>query len=68
MGAHDQIAHVFGPDSFEEWDELLRLDGELARFFADLDARFGPGGWMTWAMLPTWLSTWVTMVSKTRSV
>jgi hypothetical protein len=45
LSTHDQIAHVFGPDSFEEWDELLRLDGELARFFTDLDARFGVDGW-----------------------
>lgn len=45
LSTHDQVAHVFGPDSWEEWDELLRLDAELGRFFADLDARLGPDGW-----------------------
>jgi hypothetical protein len=45
LSANDYIGHVFGPDSWEAWDELLRLDGALAWFFAELDRRFGPKGW-----------------------
>lgn len=45
LSAHDYVAHVFGPDSWEEWDELLRLDTQLARFFHGLDERLGPDGW-----------------------
>jgi hypothetical protein len=45
LSANDYVGHVFGPDSWESWDELRRLDAELARFFAALDARFGADGW-----------------------
>jgi len=45
LSANDYVGHVFGPDSWEAWDELHRLDGALARFFAALDARFGARGW-----------------------
>ena len=45
LSANDYVGHVFGPDSWEAWDELLRLDGALAHFFAALDERFGPRGW-----------------------
>ena len=45
LSANDYVGHVYGPDSWEAWDELLRLDGALARFFAALDARFGARGW-----------------------
>lgn len=45
LSAHDYVAHVFGPDSWEEWDELMRLDAQLARFFRGLDERLGPDGW-----------------------
>jgi hypothetical protein len=41
----DQIGHLFGPDSVEARDALLRLDCELARFFAFLDERVGAGRW-----------------------
>ena len=45
LSAHDYVGHVFGPDSREAWDELERLDRELGRFMAGLDARLGPAGW-----------------------
>jgi len=45
LSANDYVGHVFGPDSHEAWDELLRLDAALARFFGSLDARVGPAGW-----------------------
>lgn len=45
LSANDYIGHTFGPDSWEAWDELLRLDGALSRFFAALDLRFGPDGY-----------------------
>ncbi|UQA57528.1 alkaline phosphatase family protein [Polyangium aurulentum] len=45
FSAHDYVGHTFGPDSWEAWDELLRLDAELGRFFEALDARFGKEGW-----------------------
>lgn len=45
LSANDYIGHVFGPDSWEAWDELQRLDAALADFFAALDARLGAGGW-----------------------
>ena len=45
LSANDYVGHVFGPDSWEAWDELERLDAALARFFAALDERFGPRGW-----------------------
>ena len=41
----DYVGHVFGPDSHEHLDTLLRLDRELARLFAALDQRFGARGW-----------------------
>ncbi|HEX9104615.1 MAG TPA: alkaline phosphatase family protein, partial [Polyangia bacterium] len=45
LSGNDYVGHVFGPDSWEAWDELFRLDGALARFFAALDERFGARGW-----------------------
>ena len=45
LSANDYIGHVYGPDSWEAWDELVRLDGALAHFFAALDRRFGAAGW-----------------------
>ena len=45
LSANDYIGHAFGPDSWEAWDELHRLDAALARFFDALDARLGPAGW-----------------------
>jgi hypothetical protein len=45
LSSHDYVMHIFGPDSWEAWDELRRLDASLAGFFRALDARFGPDGW-----------------------
>jgi hypothetical protein len=44
LSANDTIGHLFGPDSWEAWDELRRLDGALAWFFAELDT-FAPQAW-----------------------
>ncbi|HEX2570227.1 MAG TPA: alkaline phosphatase family protein, partial [Polyangia bacterium] len=41
LSAHDLIGHLFGPDSWEAWDELHRLDGMLGRFLVELDRRLG---------------------------
>ncbi len=45
LSANDYVGHTFGPDSWEAWDELDRLDVELDAFFRALDARFGEAGW-----------------------
>jgi hypothetical protein len=45
LSANDYVGHAYGPDSWEAWDELRRLDASLGSFFAALDARFGPAGW-----------------------
>ncbi|HXI56099.1 MAG TPA: alkaline phosphatase family protein [Polyangia bacterium] len=45
LSAHDYVAHVFGPDSWEAWDELRQLDRQLATFLAALDDAVGPGGY-----------------------
>jgi hypothetical protein len=44
LSANDYIGHLFGPDSWEAWDELRRLDSALAWFFTELDT-FGPQAW-----------------------
>ncbi|MFO0630471.1 MAG: alkaline phosphatase family protein [Polyangiales bacterium] len=45
LSSNDYIGHVFGPDSWEAWDQLRRLDASLARFFRELDAIAGERGW-----------------------
>ena len=45
LSGNDYVGHAYGPDSWEAWDELRRLDASLAKFFAALDARLGPKGW-----------------------
>jgi hypothetical protein len=45
LSANDYIGHLFGPDSWEAWDELLRLDTALGWFFTELDRRRGPDHW-----------------------
>ncbi|MBK6692244.1 MAG: alkaline phosphatase family protein [Myxococcales bacterium] len=45
LSAHDYVGHVFGPDSWEAWEELFALDAALAEFFRALDARFSEAGW-----------------------
>ncbi len=44
LSANDYVGHLFGPDSWEAWDELRRLDGTLAWFFKGLD-ELGPQAW-----------------------
>ena len=44
LSANDYIHHLFGPDSWEAWDELRRLDASLAWFFKELDG-YGPASW-----------------------
>jgi arylsulfatase A-like enzyme len=45
LSSHDYVAHVFGPDSWEAWDELRRLDRGLAELFTALDGLVGPTGY-----------------------
>ncbi|HVR62042.1 MAG TPA: alkaline phosphatase family protein [Polyangia bacterium] len=45
LSSHDYVAHVFGPDSWEAWDELRQLDARLAAFLGALDRAFGPDGY-----------------------
>ncbi len=45
LSPNDYIGHTFGPDSWEAWDELARLDRALARFLGVLDGFFGPDGY-----------------------
>ena len=45
LSSNDYIGHAYGPHSHESWDNLLRLDQQLAALFAELDRRAGPDGW-----------------------
>ena len=45
LSANDYVAHVFGPHSWEAWDELYRLDRALADFLTFLDRSVGPTGY-----------------------
>lgn len=45
LSSNDYIGHLFGPDSWEAWDQLRQLDAALGRFFARLDEAAGPDGW-----------------------
>jgi hypothetical protein len=45
LSTNDFVGHTFGPDSWEAWDELARLDASLGLFMGQLDARFGHDGW-----------------------
>lgn len=60
----DLVGHYFGPDSVEARDALLRLDRELATFFAFLDAKVGKDRWAMFVtadhgvgMTPEWAKT-----------
>lgn len=44
FSSHDFINHLFGPESKESADDLLRLDRVLADFFRFLDGWTGPDG------------------------
>ena len=41
MSASDVIGHVFGPDSWEAWDQLRKLDARLGALIDALDRRAG---------------------------
>jgi hypothetical protein len=41
LSASDVIGHVFGPDSWEAWDHLRKLDKRLAALLDTVDRRFG---------------------------
>lgn len=45
FSSFDYVSHVFGPHSAEAWDELRRIDGDLAELLATLDRVHGPGGY-----------------------
>ncbi|MCC6647341.1 MAG: alkaline phosphatase family protein [Polyangiaceae bacterium] len=45
LSANDYVGHVFGPDSWEAWDQLARLDRALGELFTWLDGRYGASGW-----------------------
>ena len=45
LSTNDYVGHSFGPDSWEAWDELFRLDAALAKFFTGLDTRLGSDGY-----------------------
>ncbi len=47
LSSYDGVNHYFGPDSWEAWDELLRLDAALGSFFTFLDEKLGQTGWST---------------------
>jgi predicted AlkP superfamily pyrophosphatase or phosphodiesterase len=42
----DYVGHMFGPNSIEMEDVYLRLDLDLADFFASLDAKIGRGQYL----------------------
>ena len=42
MSSSDIVGHVFGPDSWESWDHLHKLDAALGRFLDTLESRVGP--------------------------
>ncbi len=45
LSSFDYVGHFFGPDSWEAWDELERLDRSLGEFFAVLDRKVGSENW-----------------------
>jgi hypothetical protein len=45
LSSNDYIGHLFGPDSWEAWDQLRQLDASLGAFFSRLDTLVGADGW-----------------------
>ena len=45
LSAHDDVGHGWGHESWEAWDMMLRLDEQLGRFLASLDAKVGANKW-----------------------
>lgn len=43
FSSNDIVGHAFGPDSWEAWEELRRVDRAIADLLGALDARFGTG-------------------------
>ena len=41
FAATDAIGHQWGPDSQEQMDQMLRLDGVLGRLFEQIDSSVG---------------------------
>ncbi len=50
LSSNDYIGHAWGHESWEAWDEMLRLDARLSGFLDSLDAQAGKG---QWAMIVT---------------
>lgn len=50
LSANDYIGHAWGHESWEAWDEMMRLDARLQTFLDALDAKVGAG---RWAMIVT---------------
>lgn len=46
FSSNDECGHVYGPYSREVQDITVRLDRQLAAFFASLDERVGAGRWV----------------------
>ncbi len=46
FSTNDTVGHVFGADSVEARDALLRVDALIARLLARLDEKVGRGRWM----------------------
>ncbi len=45
LSAHDYVGHGWGHESWEMWDDELRLDAQLGQFIAGLDQQLGAGNW-----------------------
>jgi hypothetical protein len=45
LSSNDYIEHAYGPNSWEAWDELLRLDAGIGALLAALDRLVGPDGY-----------------------
>jgi hypothetical protein len=45
LSVNDYVGHGWGHESWESWDEMLRLDFELAGFLQKLDTTVGTGKW-----------------------
>src|SRR6266568_802631 len=41
LSSNDYLGHLFGPDSWEAADAVVRTDGQLAAFLRELRAQFG---------------------------
>ncbi len=46
FSAPDYIGHSFGPESWEQMDDYIKLDKTLGKFFSFLDAQVGAGNYL----------------------